>query len=100
MQAWTPGNSPYLGQLASYSSLIDSYLLNADVLLRRCGALSQFIVESTAHTQNEFMARIAQTTVQDSASIKVITVVTLLYLPASFVSVSLSRSRTLSLYYY
>jgi hypothetical protein len=51
--------------------------------------LSQFIVESTAHTQNELQLRLNQVTVQDSASIKVITVLTLIYLPASFVAVSL-----------
>jgi hypothetical protein len=41
--------------------------------------------------QNELILRINQVLVRDSASIKVITVVTLVYLPASFVAVSFRR---------
>lgn len=86
-------SNPYQDRIASYSSLVDSYSANVDVLLRRCSSLSQFIVESTAHNQSELQLRLNQVTVQDSASIKVITVLTLIYLPASFVAVSLSCSQ-------
>ncbi|KAE9378266.1 hypothetical protein N431DRAFT_461799 [Stipitochalara longipes BDJ] len=78
--------SPYKTQLALYSSMIHSYHSNVSVLLRRCSSLSEFIVESTSHTQNGLIVRMAEASVKDSASIKVITIVTLAYLPASFVA--------------
>ena len=60
--------------------------------------MSQFVVNSIGiknqvdmQTQNGLMVRINQLMARDSASIKVITVVTLVYLPASFVAVSLRR---------
>jgi len=82
-------------QLSYCSSLVDSYTSNAATLQSKCASLLQFVVESiginnqlTAQNQNLLMIKMAQTTVDDSASIKTITIVTLLYLPASFVAVS------------
>jgi hypothetical protein len=94
-----PIESPYRTQLASYSSLVQSYSVNIEVLISRCRTLSQFVVNSigirnqvNTQTQNEVMLRINRVLVRDSASIKVITIVTLVYLPASFVAVSLSNN--------
>jgi hypothetical protein len=75
---------------------MSAYATNSETILKRCGNLSQFIVYSmgiknqqTAHKQNQLMIRMNHLAVEDSASIKAITVVTLVYLPASFVAVSL-----------
>jgi hypothetical protein len=83
---------------------MDSYSSNVEVLLRRCSTLSQFVVNSVgiknqvnAQTQNELMLRINRVMVRDSTSIKVITVVTLVYLPASFAAVSLRKKFGLTL---
>jgi len=82
-------------QLSHYSSLVDSYASNTLALQVKCASLLQFVVDSiginnqlTAQKQNELMIKMAQTTVNDSECIKIITIVTLLYLPASFVAVS------------
>lgn len=78
-------DTPYKSQLASCSSLIKSCESNVGYLLHQCNALSQFIVESSSHTQNGLM-------VNDSQSIKLITILTLVYLPASFIAVSFRAS--------
>jgi len=88
MPELSPYDTPYKSQLASYSSLIKSYESNVEYLLRKCNALSQFIVESASHTQNGLM-------VNDSQSIKVITILSLVYLPASFIAVSTQVSAVL-----
>ena len=82
-------------QLSHYSSLVDSYASNTLALQGKCASLLQFVVDSiginnqlTAQKQNELMIKMAQTTANDSECIKIITIVTLLYLPASFVAVS------------
>lgn len=80
-------DTPYKSQLASHSSFIKSCESNVGYLLHQCNALSKFIVESSSHTQNALM-------VNDSQSIRVITILTLVYLPASFVAVS-TRSSTI-----
>jgi hypothetical protein len=89
------GSNARRQQFQSHCSLVDAYASNAAAILTRCGTLSQFIVDSigiksqdTAHAQNNVMLQMSHTTVEDSASIKAITVVTLIFLPASFIAVS------------
>jgi hypothetical protein len=51
-----------------------------------------FKLANLSHLQNESICAMAQITVQDSATIKVITVATLAFLPSTFVAVSLAHS--------
>ncbi|KAH8744637.1 hypothetical protein BGZ57DRAFT_778841, partial [Hyaloscypha finlandica] len=93
LQSTIPFENRHRSQLSYCSSLVDSYAANTATLQGKCANLLQFVVDSiginnqlTAQNQNMLMIRMAQTTVNDSASIRTITVVTLLYLPASFVA--------------
>ncbi len=49
----------------------------------------QFKSQAIARDTNDNMLRLAKDTVDDSATVRVVTLVTLIYLPASFIAVSL-----------
>ncbi|KAH8723313.1 hypothetical protein GQ44DRAFT_804389, partial [Phaeosphaeriaceae sp. PMI808] len=77
------------------SNEASAYRNNAAFILQRVQVTAQVISDSMtfqhqaiAHSQNQHMATLADSTMKDSVNIRVITFVTLFYLPFSFIAVS------------
>jgi hypothetical protein len=85
-----------------------AYMRNAKFLADRLTSMSQLISDGLAlksqyasQEQNVHLTALSEATMRDSATIRVITVATLIFLPTTFVSVSqlrLHRTRTLTDY--
>lgn len=81
--------------LKNYEITAEAYLQNATFLLYKVRGTAQLLPDTlnlrhqqSAQTVSENTFIFTRSTVQDSATIRVITLVTMLYLPASFVAVS------------
>jgi len=79
--------------LENYRSQIDAYTENAKFLLKRSSGTAQqlsdtlaFKNQDVAQSQNGYMLKLTMSTVDDSATVRVVTLVTLIYLPFSFMA--------------
>jgi len=93
----TPEFTMFEDALSSYTSKYRGHVTSTGLLTSRVqGVLKLLSVALTLKTQatsvdiNHNMLLLTHDTVDDSATVRVVTLVTLLYLPASFVSVSLA----------
>jgi hypothetical protein len=82
----------------SLSNEASAYRHNAAFILQRAQVTAQGISDSMtfqhqalAHGQSQHMAILADSTMKDSVNVRVITFVTLFYLPFSFIAVSNTR---------
>ena len=80
--------------LENYRNQIDAYAENAKFLLKRSGSTAQqlsdtlaFKNQHVAQSQSGYMLKLTMSTVDDSATVRVVTLVTLVYLPFSFMAV-------------
>lgn len=83
--------------LANYRTLIEAYSQNTTFLLKKIGKTAQLLSDTlnlkhqqSAQDTSDNTLALTNAAVKDSATIKVITVVTLLYLPTTFVAVRTS----------
>ena len=83
--------------LANYQTLVEAYSQNTVFLINKIRKTAQLVSDTLnmKHQQitqdtNENTLALTNAAVKDSATIRVITVVTLLYLPTTFVAVSIS----------
>lgn len=81
--------------LQNYTSMANDYIRNAVFLLDKIRGTAQLLSDTlnlkhqqTSQNISENTLALTNSAVRDSATIRVITVVTLLYLPATFVAVS------------
>lgn len=88
-----------LETLANYRTLIEAYSQNTTFLVEKIRKTAQLLSDTLnlkqqqiAQNTNEITLALTNAAVKDSATIRVITVVTLLYLPTTFVAVSSRRS--------
>ncbi|KAB8227117.1 uncharacterized protein BDW43DRAFT_317117 [Aspergillus alliaceus] len=82
--------------LDNYKSHADAYSQNAAFLQSRAAITSQLVTDTfsfknshTSQEQTKYMLDLTLSTVDDSTTVRVITVVTLIYLPSTFMAVSL-----------
>ena len=87
--------------LDNYESHADAYLQAASFLQSRAATTAQLIADTfsfknshTAQEQSDYMLDLTSSTVDDSSTVRVITVVTLIYLPSTFMAVCLSLPQT------
>lgn len=80
--------------LNNYKSLVGEYVENVAFLQKRSGRTAQMISDTlafknqeVAQLQSRYTWRLTLSTVEDSASVRVVTAVTLIYLPFTFVAV-------------
>lgn len=83
--------------MSIYEKEVAAYLGNAKYLLARVEKIAALLSDTlnlrhqaTSDEQNGYMLQLTRSTVDDSTTIKVITVVTLVYLPFTFVATLLS----------
>lgn len=81
--------------MSIYEKEVAAYLGNAKYLLARVEKIAALLSDTlnlrdqaTSDEQNGYVLQLTRSTVDDSITIKVITVVTLVYLPFTFVAVS------------
>ncbi|OCL04849.1 hypothetical protein AOQ84DRAFT_109095 [Glonium stellatum] len=79
--------------LENYRSQLDAYNENATFLLKRSGGTAQQLADTlafknqyVAQSQSGYMLKLTMSTVDDSATVRVVTLVTLVYLPFSFMA--------------
>lgn len=79
--------------LENHRNQIDAYTENAKFLLKRSGSTAQqlsdtlaFKNQHVAQSQSGYMLKLTMSTVDDSATVRVVTLVTLVYLPFSFMA--------------
>jgi hypothetical protein len=82
--------------LKNFRSHINGYVENAKFLLKRSGGIAQQLSDTlafknqlVAQSQNNYMLKLTMSTVDDSSTIRVVTLVTLVYLPFSFMAVGI-----------
>ncbi|KAE8413047.1 hypothetical protein BDV36DRAFT_300314 [Aspergillus pseudocaelatus] len=87
--------------LDNYESHADAYLQAASFLQSRAATTAQLIADTfsfknshTAQEQSDYMLDLTSSTVDDSSTVRVITVVTLIYLPSTFMAVCLPLRQT------
>lgn len=80
--------------LSNYGNMVDAYTQQAEFLKCRTSCLAVAITDTlsfkdtyTAKEQSEHMLKLTLSTVDDSTTVRVITIVTLIYLPATFMAV-------------
>ncbi|KJK61660.1 CorA-like Mg2+ transporter protein [Aspergillus parasiticus SU-1] len=85
--------------LDNYESHADAYLQAASFLQSRAATTAQLIADTfsfknshTAQEQSDYMLDLTSSTVDDSSTVRVITVVTLIYLPSTFMATLLGMN--------
>ena len=85
--------------LANYRALVEAYSQNTTFLVEKIRKTAQLLSDTLnmkhqliAQNTNQNTLALTNAAVKDSATIRVITVVTLLYLPTTFVAVGISSS--------
>ncbi len=85
--------------LANYRTLVEAYSQNTTFLVEKIRKTAQLLSDTLnlkhqliAQNTNQNTLALTNAAVKDSATIRVITVVTLLYLPTTFVAVGISSS--------
>ena len=80
---------------ANYINQADAYTQNVSFLYTRAGRTAQLIADTlsfknalTAQDQSRYMLSLTSSTVEDSTTVRTITIVTLIFLPSTFVAVS------------
>lgn len=63
---------------------------NAELLLTRITSVSQLLSDTLTFKQNQLVLKLTQLSVNDSAAVRVITILTLIYLPATAIAVGLN----------
>ncbi|KAH8699081.1 hypothetical protein BGW36DRAFT_449225 [Talaromyces proteolyticus] len=86
--------------LDNYSSHLEAYIQNTSFLQSRAARTAELIADTltfknsySAQSQNDYMLKLTMSTVDDSTTVRVITIVTLIYLPATFTAVRLPLPR-------
>lgn len=81
--------------LNNYGNMVDAYTQQASFLKSRTACLAVSITDTlsfkdsnTARSQSQYMLDLTLSTVDDSTTVRVITIVTLIYLPFTFMAVS------------
>ena len=81
--------------LNNYMNMVDAYTQQASFLKNRAACLAVSITDTlsfkdsnTAKRQSQYMLDLTLSTVDDSTTVRVITIVTLIYLPFTFMAVS------------
>lgn len=81
--------------LHNYINMVDAYTQQAEFLKSRTACLAVSITDTlsfkdsyTTKSQSQYMLDLTLSTVDDSTTVRVITIVTLIYLPSTFMAVS------------
>lgn len=92
--------------LGNYLNMVDAYTHNVSFLHSRTSRTAQLITDTlsfknalTARDQSKYMLALTSSTAADSMTVRTITVVTLIYLPSTFMAVRIPsrlRERILS----
>ncbi|KAJ5668871.1 hypothetical protein N7462_009941 [Penicillium macrosclerotiorum] len=85
--------------LRNYTSMVDAYSQQAEFLKSRTACLAVSITDTlsfkdsfTAKSQSQYMLDLTLSTVDDSTTVRVITIVTLIYLPPTFMATLLGMN--------
>lgn len=72
----------------NFEHQLSGFKENAALLLTRITSVSQLLSDTLTFKQNQLVLELTRLSVNDSAAVRVITILTLIYLPATAIAVS------------
>lgn len=81
--------------MENFEHQLSGFMENAALLLTKVTSVSQFLSDTLTFKQNQLVLKLTHLSVNDSAAVRVITILTLIYLPATAIAVSSNTHLTI-----